>query len=86
MFEDCCYTDVWGNNIIDVIARDEFNGQDFYHNYIEITGNEFIDCSKQILYADNVKTVVFKDNKMVNTNLEKIAEFINCLDVITDTH
>lgn len=86
VFEDCCYTDVWGNKIIDVIARDEFNGQDFYHNYIEITGNEFIDCSKQILYADNVKTVVFKDNKMVNTNLEKIAVFVNCSDVITDTH
>ena len=83
-FDNCCYTDIWGKNVIDVIARDEFNGRDYYHQYIEIQDNTFANCTKQLLYANNVKTLVFKNNNKKNTDAIKEAEAENYAEFISD--
>ena len=41
----------------------ETNPRDFFHGRVVIEGNEFVQSSKRIMYANLVRELVFKDNK-----------------------
>ena len=85
IFENCCFaTNVWGNDVINVKPREEWNEGKFYHNYISVTHNRFVDCATRLLFADNIKTVEFFDNTTENCKSKKLAEFAHCGNIKTD--
>ena len=85
VFDHCKYTlTSWGSNVIEVKPREEFLGDQYYHNRIRITNNVFRNNPAPLLYADNIREVVFRDNKVENHGCGKTVQFVNCGQVDTD--
>lgn len=84
IFENCQYakSDNWGFSVIEFKPRNEFREGAYYHNYISITKNCFKACNAQLLYADNIAEIVFKNNEIEECCREKIAEFNHCGKVV----
>lgn len=77
-FENCKFTDGWGKYVITVKPREEFNEGQFYHKYIRIADNRFVDNNAPLLYADNIAHVVFENNTIENQNSEELTAYVNC--------
>ena len=84
-FDNCRYTKGnWGNNVIEVKPREQVEEGKYYHEYINISNNKFINCDGSLLYADNIKKIVFKDNITETAMKATKASFINCGEIIKD--
>lgn len=63
IFDDCNFTDgLWGNAVIVIGKRKAFDGKNFYHKHISITGNKFIGSKMPALFAANVESIEFANN------------------------
>lgn len=85
-FDGCLFgsADNWGDAVIDVKPRERFDGENYYHKYIEVSKNHFIGGEKTLFSADNVENVVFKQN-MIENQIGKTVEFKNCKKIICDS-
>ena len=63
-FEHCCVGPAWwGNHVIQTVPRKESVPGSYYHGLISITDNYFTENTAPLLYADNVNTLVFRNNR-----------------------
>ncbi len=63
-FDRCCIgPEHWGNSVIETVSRKEDVEGEYYHKSIIITDNEFIGNTSTLLIADNIESLVFKNNK-----------------------
>ena len=81
VFDNCKYAAGWGDSVIFFKPRPEFNYPQFYHKYISIENNKFINNKKKILSADNIERIIFKNNTIDGY---KEVSFENCGVVDTD--
>lgn len=85
-FENCCYTKGnWGSHTIEFKPREECDDEEYYHRYIEISDNSFKRNSNRLIYADNIKKLVIKNNDIDAPSTVKDIEVVNCGDLETDT-
>lgn len=62
-FDDCNFAgELWGSAAITIPKRKSFDGKNFYHKHITITGNKFIGNKKPVLSAANVGIIEFTHN------------------------
>lgn len=62
-FDDCNFAgELWGPAVITIPKRKSFDGKNFYHKHITITGNKFIGNKKPVLSAANVGIIEFTHN------------------------
>ena len=79
-FENCCYTNGnWGRYVIQLNPREEFDGENYYHKYIKISDNKFINCEKKLLLADNVEKIELSGN---NVDVKAFSEFANIKEIV----
>lgn len=84
-FDNCRFTrGNWGKNVIEIKPREAFDGKNYYHKYIEVSDNRFVNCNGSLLSADNVESFVWKNNTLENSACEKPATFKNCGQVDSD--
>ena len=62
VFDDCGYC-CWGNDAICIAPRKKEAEGKYYHGRIEVSGNRFATGGKNILYANNVKELIVRDNE-----------------------
>ena len=84
VFENCNYVTAWGKRTITVKPREVFNEGAYYHQYIQITGNRFKGHCNPLLYADNIRELVFRDNVIEDHYGDAFALAVNCGSVSTD--
>ena len=78
-FENCCYTNGnWGRYVIQLNPREEFDGKNYYHKYIKISDNKFINCEKKLLLADTVEIIELSGN---NVDVKEFSEFANVKEI-----
>jgi len=70
--------------VITVKPREEFNEGQFYHKYIRIAENRFVNNNAPLLYADNIAHVVFENNTIENQNSEELTTYVNCGVICSD--
>ena len=81
IFDRCCIGPVhWGQGVIETVSRREDVEGEYYHNFIAVTDNEFIGNTSPVLIADNIKTLVFKNNK---SNRSLIYDIKRCETIDT---
>ena len=63
VFDDCNFTGgLWGNAVIVVGKRKAFDGKNFYHKHITVTGNKFTGNKMPPLFAANTEVIEFTNN------------------------
>ena len=78
-FDNCRFTrGNWGKNVIEIKPREAFDGENYYHKYIEVSDNEFINCNGSLLSADNVEKFVWNGNTLTNASEGDLLTFKNC--------
>ena len=83
VFYNCKYAcTAWGNSVINVAPREQFNEGKYYHKYINISRNSFINNSANLIYADNIEKLVIENNG-VDDKSKKI-NIQNCGCVLRD--
>jgi hypothetical protein len=83
IFDNCNFTQVyWDRSVIVMQPREAFDGKNYYHKYIEVAGNKFINNRGSLLSADNVERFVWKDNLLENSECR--LEFKNCGQIERD--
>lgn len=83
-FDHCKYVHTWGNNVIEVVPRAAFREGEYYHQSIRVTGNRFVGNDYPLLSADNVASVVFRDNRIEAQTGEPVVRFCRCGSVDCD--
>ena len=79
LFDNCCFTrGNWGRNVIEMKPREDFDGENYYHGYIEVSGNRFINNKHGLVSADNVERFVWKNNVIENQADCQLFSFKNC--------
>ena len=85
IFDNCRFTKGnWGKNVIEMKPREEFDGENYYHKYVEVANNRFTNCGGSLLSADNVERFVWKDNTIEDGTECQLLTFKNCKDVEKD--
>ena len=64
--------------MIQLNPREEFDGKNYYHKYIKISDNKFINCEKKLLLADNVEIIELSGN---NVDVKEFSEFANVKEI-----
>ncbi|MDP4133370.1 MAG: right-handed parallel beta-helix repeat-containing protein [Bacillota bacterium] len=83
-FENCKLCNIgWGTAVIEVKPREEFDGEHYYHKYIQVTNNTFKSNNARLVLADNIEKFVFKDN-IIEKQQYGIGKILNCGEVDTD--
>ena len=78
VFDDCNFTGgLWGNAVIVVGKRKAFDGKNFYHKHITVTGNKFTGNKMPPLFAANTEVIEFTSNISENE-----AIFTECGEII----
>ena len=84
-FDNCRFTKGnWGKNVIELKPREAFDGENYYHERIEISNNKFLNNGGSLLMADNVAEFIWKNNTVENQGEGKILSFANCGRVDSD--
>ena len=84
-FDNCVFTQgCWGCCIIAINPREAFDGKNYYHKYIQVTNNRFVNNNNGYLSAHNVERFVFKDNVIENTYEDPYIRFTDCGIVESD--
>ena len=85
-FDNCRFTKGnWGKNVIEIKPRKAFDGENYYHKYIEVSGNKFVGNGGSLLSADNVERFVWKNNSLESCSEDSTLTFRNCGQVDSDT-
>jgi len=85
VFENCMYTSGnWGENIIEVVPREEIEEGKYYHKFIKISDNKFIDSVSSFVYIDNTERVIIENNLISGKIPSKKVEFKNCGTILND--
>ena len=84
-FEKCRFTrGNWGKNVIEMKPREAFDGENYYHKYVEVRNNKFVGCGGSLLSADNIEHFVWLDNAVENGAECQLLTFKNCGKVERD--
>lgn len=81
IFDNCAYSRGWGDAVISVKPREEFNGRDYYHKYISVKNNKFNNNTADIIHADNIEKIQISENIVKGKAEIKIAD---CKEVNSD--
>ena len=85
-FDNCRFTKGnWGKNVIEIKPREAFDGENYYHKCIEVSGNKFVGNGGSLLSADNVERFVWKNNSLESCSEDSTLTFRNCGQVDSDT-
>ena len=84
VFEDCKFSVGWGRYVIQFKPREEREEGKFYHRYVRIANNRFVNNSAPLLYADNIADLVFENNAIEGQKTEELVSFRNCGTVRSD--
>lgn len=83
-FDNCRYSVGWGNHVIEVKPREEFNDGEYYHQKVEIANNKFTNNTTCLLYADNIAHLIFKNNNIQNQSSDSLVKLANCGEIDCD--
>ena len=84
VFDSCKFSVDWGKYVIQFKPREALEEGKFYHGYVRIAENRFVNNSAPLLYADNVAEVVFENNTIEGQKTEELVSFQNCGAVRSD--
>lgn len=84
IFENCNYVTAWGRYTITAKPREVFHEGSFYHRSIRITRNRFMGQKNPLLYADNIRELIFRDNQIQNHHCDVTARAVNCGEISSD--
>lgn len=71
-FYNCCYCSGWGTEVIETQEREKTEKNKFFHGKIEISDNTFENCPVSPAAINNVKELIFKNNKFINCESNEI--------------
>ena len=83
-FDACKFSVDWGRYVICFKPREERTEGKFYHGYVRIAENRFVNNSAPLLYADNVEELVFENNIIEGQKTEELVTFGGCGRVLSD--
>jgi hypothetical protein len=84
VFDDCKFSVDWGRYVIHFKPREERCEGKFYHGYVRIAENRFLNNTRPLLYADNVAEAVFEKNVIEGQRTEELVTFQGCGKVSSD--
>lgn len=80
LFDNCGYArGEWGEAVIEMKPRKEFDGINYYHGHIAVRNNFFGGSEKLLLSAANTKNIEFTDNAVPRDT--HIAAYKDCKNV-----
>lgn len=84
-FDNCKFArSAWGKSVIDVVARERFDEGKYYHKYINISDNSFINNTADFICADNIEKLVINNNTFNDKEAANKIKVKNCGNVLYD--
>lgn len=73
-FINCSYIPAWGNAPIQVTPSAGYREGTFYHQCLNVHDNDFKLIDNRILYARNIKDIIFKNNRFTSSDFYPAIE------------
>lgn len=83
LFEGCNQTHSWGQAAISTKPRKVFDGNNYFHKKIEISENLFKGNYGELIYADNVETLIFNNNTL-HDHKKGVGRTVNVKNLVGD--
>ena len=83
LFYACNQTQAWGQAAISTKPRKVFDGSNYFHKKIEISENLFKDNYGELIYADNVETLIFNNNTL-HDHKKGVGRTVNVKNLVGD--